>query len=198
MADTRAIPREYNGITFRSSLERDWAATLDHYSIEWSYEPQTIELPSGAGYVPDFWLPRVRTFIEVKGVGVPGRYKPEELAKALPPDDCIVLIGHEPLRRSNVPYLWESYLQWRDPLGYDTRLARCPQCSAWQWIRAQLSRQGRACRTTHYGFLAKSGEMAFASAEPSLSWILSARQAPPLPGRKRGEINEPRSRNRAR
>ncbi len=198
MAEIRTVPREYGGVTFRSSLERDWAATLDHYNIEWSYEPQTIELPSGAGYVPDFWLPRLRTFIEVKGAGVPRRYKPEELATVLPPDDRIVLIGYEPLRRSNVPFLWESYLQWGDPLGYDTRLARCPQCSAWQWIRAQLSRQCRVCGTTHYGCLAKSGEMAFESAEPRLSWILSLRQAPPLPTRQRGDMDKPWSRVRER
>jgi hypothetical protein len=34
--------------------------------IEWEYEKEGYELPSG-WYLPDFWLPGLRVFLEVKG-----------------------------------------------------------------------------------------------------------------------------------
>jgi len=160
-----ACPTLYRGDLFRSRLEAGWARTLDHLSIGWEYERHACRLPSGTRYLPDFWLPDLRTFVEVKGPTVPGRRKPQELAKEVS-EDVIVLIGWPPVRKSNCPYLWEPYLNWADPLGYDTRLAICPGCSGWQWMRAQLSRKCRLCGTGHTGLLAKSGEIPFHPAEP--------------------------------
>lgn len=63
----RAVPLTYRGITFRSSLEADWAATLDELGIYWQYEPIALQLPSGQQYLPDFHLPAINTWAEVKG-----------------------------------------------------------------------------------------------------------------------------------
>jgi hypothetical protein len=104
-----AVPSWYGGITFRSKLEADWAATLDHYAIRWDYEPETITLPSGANYIPDFWLPELGTWLEVKGTGVPRIEKTIELGEVRAchcESDCtcqwpggeLVLIGHPPTR----------------------------------------------------------------------------------------------------
>jgi len=164
-AETIARPTVYRGTRFRSELEAGWARTLDHLSIGREYERHACRLPSGAGYLPDFWLPAIRTFIEVKGNRPERRHKPEELAEEVN-EDVIVLIGWPPVRKRNSPYLWESYLNWSDPLGYDTRLAICPGCSGWQWMRAELSRNCRLCGTGHTGLLAKSGEIPFHPAEP--------------------------------
>ena len=166
-----ARPTLYRGIRFRSELEAGWARTLDHLSTEWEYERHACKLPSGAHYLPDFWLPAVRTFIEVKGPHGQRRHKPHELAEEVN-EDVIVLIGWPPVRKRNSPYLWEPYLNWLDPLGYDTRLALCPGCSGWQWIRAQLSRNCRLCGARHTGLLAKSGEIPFYPAEADRpSWM---------------------------
>lgn len=89
----RSIPTEYAGVTFRSRLEATWAYNLDAWGIRWSYEPEGVILPSGARYLPDFWLPEIRTWLEVKGPGVGGLEKTEELAAV----STIVVIGRAPI-----------------------------------------------------------------------------------------------------
>lgn len=68
MAETtiKTVPCRYAGITFRSTLEADWAATFDHYRIAWEYEPVAVETEEGP-YLPDFWLPESQVWAEVKG-----------------------------------------------------------------------------------------------------------------------------------
>jgi hypothetical protein len=83
----RSIPTSYAGVTFRSRLEADWAHNLTVVGIAWSYEPDGIILPNGQRYLPDFWLPDINTWLEVKGPGVPGLDKTEELVNALAEPD---------------------------------------------------------------------------------------------------------------
>lgn len=60
------IPTEYAGLKFRSRLEARWALFFDLHNIQWRYEAEGYELPSGR-YLPDFVLPECGTFIEVRG-----------------------------------------------------------------------------------------------------------------------------------
>jgi hypothetical protein len=62
-----AIETRYAGCRFRSRLEARYAVFLDHLSITWEYEPQGFQLPSGARYLPDFRLPELKLFLEIKG-----------------------------------------------------------------------------------------------------------------------------------
>ncbi len=166
----------YAGVTFRSVLEADWAFTLDHYGIEWEYEPGMVTLSSGAAYLPDFRLPRLATWIEVKGPNVPGLGKPIQYAEDTKNNDVIVLIGFEPARHSISRHNWQRYIQWRDAAGYDTRLARCQKCSEWQWLRPQISVACRVCGERYNGLLVTSGEMQFMAAPkgPSFTdWLAS-------------------------
>lgn len=170
-AEPEARPMVYRGEQLRSELEGGWARTLDQLGIAWEYEKRPVKLASGERYLPDFWLPAIRTFIEAKGTHTQRRHKPEELAREVT-GDVIVLIGWPPVMRRVTPYIWDPYLQWLDPLGYDTRLAQCPECSGWQWLRAQLSRQCRLCGASHTGLLAKPGELPFYPAEADrASWM---------------------------
>ncbi|MEU2996851.1 hypothetical protein ABZ684_04640 [Streptomyces sp. NPDC006995] len=117
-----ALPTWYGGTTFRSALEASWAATLDTLRIAWEYEPETITLPSGATYIPDFKLPDIGAWLEVKGTGVPRVEKAVEFGKSLACDcesracTCrwyggeLVLIGHPPA----------PYSAWSDPRFADT------------------------------------------------------------------------------
>jgi hypothetical protein len=57
---------EYNHHTFRSRLEARWAVFFDGMKIDWQYEPEGFELPSGERYLPDFYLPRFKWFVEIK------------------------------------------------------------------------------------------------------------------------------------
>ena len=56
MVELKPIQTEYRGYRFRSRLEARWAVFFDAAKIEWEYEREGFELPSGR-YLPDFWLP---------------------------------------------------------------------------------------------------------------------------------------------
>lgn len=62
----RAISTRYKGYNFRSRLEARWAVFFDHLNIRWDYEPEGFELGNGLRYLPDFWLPDWKIWIEVK------------------------------------------------------------------------------------------------------------------------------------
>lgn len=63
-----AIKTQYNGITFRSSLEAKYAQAFDKLGIIWEYEPGGFRFDDGTCYAPDFYLPETKIFFEVKGL----------------------------------------------------------------------------------------------------------------------------------
>lgn len=63
----KSIPTMYNGVSFRSRLEARYACSFDSIGLEWAYEVEGLQLVSGERYLPDFWLPKLNAFIEVKG-----------------------------------------------------------------------------------------------------------------------------------
>jgi hypothetical protein len=65
------IETRYNGYRFRSRLEARWAVFMDVIGVPYEYEPEAYHLPSG-NYLPDFYLPSIQTFAEVKPDPVPG------------------------------------------------------------------------------------------------------------------------------
>lgn len=79
----RAVPTVYGGIRFRSTLEADYAALFDELGIDWAYEPLAVRLTTGDRYLPDFYLPGQRTYVEVKGPHGVGIEKPINLDHAL-------------------------------------------------------------------------------------------------------------------
>ncbi|MCA1784046.1 MAG: hypothetical protein ABR616_18015 [Dermatophilaceae bacterium] len=76
----KAIETRYAGCRFRSRLEARWAVFFDRVGIAWEYEPQgfhlgyRLMLHEGPGfqYLPDFWLPGLDVWVEVKGSLSPG------------------------------------------------------------------------------------------------------------------------------
>lgn len=74
-----AIETKYNGYKFRSRLEARWAVFFDAAGIEYEYEPEGFELDDGTRYLPDFYLPEFRIYVEIKRKGLSG----EELETAL-------------------------------------------------------------------------------------------------------------------
>ena len=54
----KPIETNYRGYKFRSRLEARWAVFFDHMEIEFYYEPEGYQLPSG-WYLPDFLLKNV-------------------------------------------------------------------------------------------------------------------------------------------
>jgi hypothetical protein len=55
------------GTWFRSRLEASWAAFLEHHAVRWEYEQAWFHFGDGTKYLPDFWLPESRAWLEVKG-----------------------------------------------------------------------------------------------------------------------------------
>lgn len=66
--EIKAIETEYAGHRFRSRLEARWAVFFDALGVKWLYEPQGYVLGNGDAYLPDFWLPELQVWAEVKGV----------------------------------------------------------------------------------------------------------------------------------
>ena len=63
----KAIETTYKGYRFRSRLEARWAVFFDTLGIEWEYEKEGFEFDDGTRYLPDFWLPGLQCWIEIKG-----------------------------------------------------------------------------------------------------------------------------------
>lgn len=64
----KAIETKYAGCRFRSRLEARWAVFFDAMGIEWEYEVEGFLVgPQRRPYLPDFWLPGERVWVEVKG-----------------------------------------------------------------------------------------------------------------------------------
>jgi hypothetical protein len=63
----KAIETTYAGCRFRSRLEARWAVFFDHLGTPWEYEPEGVVTEDGTKYLPDFWLPEMRLWAEVKG-----------------------------------------------------------------------------------------------------------------------------------
>ncbi|MBA3474287.1 MAG: hypothetical protein H0T57_13855 [Rubrobacter sp.] len=66
----KAIETRYNGYRFRSRLEARWAVFFDTLGITYEYEPEGYDLGEAGWYLPDFWLPEHKCWLEVKGVSL--------------------------------------------------------------------------------------------------------------------------------
>lgn len=62
----KAIETVYNGYRFRSRLEARWAVFFDTVGIKYEYELQGFDLGDEGRYLPDFWLPTQKCFVEIK------------------------------------------------------------------------------------------------------------------------------------
>lgn len=141
---TAAKPLKYRGVLFRSTLEANWAATLDNLQIYWLYEPCTFPMPDGAAYVPDFYLPTLRTYCEAKGPGNERLWKPQKLAAQLSDNEfmpqeyqVVILRG----RDENGYAVWEHV----DPSRPSPVLAACGHCQHYGWAATDIT-VGDYCR----------------------------------------------------
>jgi len=61
-----AIQTRYNGRLFRSRLEARWAVYFDSLGVRYEYEPETYKVGEYGLYLPDFYLPDLKVFVEIK------------------------------------------------------------------------------------------------------------------------------------
>jgi len=148
----KAIPTTYKGIEFRSKLERNVAACLDAAKVEWTYEQEGYDL-GGEWYLPDFWLPKAKQFIEVKGqVEDPSIEKSVKLAHAVRQelDDeeeaarpAAVVVLTAPFVRLHLGLANEVFgFGFNGVEQVDALLVRCPKCEAHFFMTTE---QGWTC-----------------------------------------------------
>lgn len=77
-ASTGATETVYSGVTFRSRLEARWALFFDCVGWDWDYEPCLYKVARHMAYLPDFHLPGLNLWVEVKGAYY---LKPSSIAK---------------------------------------------------------------------------------------------------------------------
>jgi len=121
------IPTEYRGVKFRSRLEARWAVFMDAARVRWEYEFEGFQLPSG-WYVPDFWLPDLGVWLEIKPVEPTARERGlcAQLSEAT--QQRVLLASGSPALPGDSG---ESLYWWSGP-DTDSLFAfcECPECGA--------------------------------------------------------------------
>lgn len=102
----QAIPTHYGRCHFRSRLEARWAVFFDTLDLPWEYEREGYELPSGR-YLPDFWLPLVNMWAEVKPEKLNGAEQTKAIELAIATRAPVLCLEGLP---ENRPYgAWECF-----------------------------------------------------------------------------------------
>lgn len=101
----KAIETIYDGYRFRSRLEARWALFLNELGWSWSYEKEGFELEDGTWYLPDFYIPSLNTWLEVK----PDVIIEEDIRKCVLlsrgfPDACVIIANGLPSDRQYPGY----------------------------------------------------------------------------------------------
>jgi hypothetical protein len=66
MKDLKPIPTTYNGVEYRSRLEARWAIYFDTLKISFEYELEGYQVTDKIRYLPDYFLPELSCFVEIK------------------------------------------------------------------------------------------------------------------------------------
>lgn len=133
----RAKEIKYNNILFRSQLEARWAVFFDLLKIDYEYEPEWDEVECNGfrvRYKPDFYLPRIDLWIEIKGK------KLEELTNSEVMkivgwgkfEDVLILSGPPRLvtEKTDAHYLctWNPKKKQINPAQRNIWWCECPKC----------------------------------------------------------------------
>lgn len=89
----RAIPTNYRDYAFRSRVEAHWAVFLDSLSLVWTYESEGYDLGRDGWYLPDFWLPTIGCWLEIKGAA-PNRVDSRKAVALADAAGCPVVLFH--------------------------------------------------------------------------------------------------------
>lgn len=126
MGEIKAIETEYNGNRYRSKLEARWAVFFDAMNIEYKYEPEGYVGWEGVKYLPDFYLPYEKLYVEVKGYDEQLEKDWDKIAAAIdwqstPVSDGLLLLGDIPnpdkVGWGSLPVF--NYLYWRQGVASD-------------------------------------------------------------------------------
>lgn len=116
MDKIKAKETVYNGFKFRSRLEARWAVIFDTLKIKYQYEPEGFDLGNGQSYLPDFYLPEIGYYAEVKGMS-------EHIVNDLKKTETFVLSGKTAIMiLGDIPYdPCSEGLYWIPVMYYSAR-----------------------------------------------------------------------------
>lgn len=146
----KSIPTVYRGVRLKSRLEADATFLLDRLDLSWEYEPQSFLLPNGTHYMPDFWVPAIKLWVECRGYESPHgedqikgftrlvQGNEPEQGNPVHGSDYLVLTTQKP------PSFYESY-DWLGTGGGDAAVARCTECHRWYFLSPEGAYRCRYC-----------------------------------------------------
>ena len=70
--------REDLGHFVRSTWEANFARVLNYLEVKYQYEPKRFQTPYGS-YCPDFYIPKWKTFVEIKGYETNSYKQPDKI-----------------------------------------------------------------------------------------------------------------------
>ena len=77
----KPIETQYNGFRFRSRVEARWAIFFDVIGLKYEYEMEGYDM-EGTRYLPDFYIPSLDRWFEIKAKTVK-RLRNEEVRRIL-------------------------------------------------------------------------------------------------------------------
>lgn len=115
------IPTTFDGRRFESRLEARWAKALKLLGFVYDYEPDGYRLTNGLCYLPDFWLPQVQMFAEVKPnddrsqLVLTDEARKKAVGLAIGTGKPVIILDGPP-RETNHWAIWPDPM---DPVGWD-------------------------------------------------------------------------------
>jgi hypothetical protein len=153
----KVIQTHYEGVFFRSRTEARYAKFFDCLKLQWVYEGEGYDL-DGDRYLPDFWMPSLECFIEIKGK-FPNRREVRVARKLQFFTERDVVICHGlPMENDAIKFGWdhenggsftETFCQWDIDDGLVTfnefpnesprliEAARCARAERFEYGRPQ-------------------------------------------------------------
>lgn len=146
----QAIETSYKGCRFRSRLEARWAVFFDALDIPWEYEPQGWEMDGGARYLPDFWLPEQRDWVEVKGATPTGKElgKISAFSRELDHRDKRLKLFVGGIPEPDADYVGQHEKLWHWEASVKMSTARLADPSTWRLGIDELTNLGPAPQST--------------------------------------------------
>lgn len=121
----KALPTTYRGFKFASRLEARYAYFMDMLQTPWEYEKGAYDL-DGLTYIPDFWLPALKVWLEVKGEIISDEVGLKVLEKAgrlaILSGHPVVLVFHDPYDARCITFGIQGGMY------KDSHFGLCPHC----------------------------------------------------------------------
>jgi hypothetical protein len=127
----KVIETEFNGVRFRSRTEARWAVFMACANIKYIYEPEGFDLGESGWYIPDFWLPEIDKFLEIKpSVPLVGRESPTFALADATGKAVITFCGPPSAPDFDRGYREDGHFHSKEGGDNCYWFCRCPECGS--------------------------------------------------------------------